>query len=59
MVRVGGGYLGIDDFIGKFTQSEVDKIQRNDVLERFASKVAVQHIAVKNSKGAKEAVPIK
>ena len=38
MVRVGGGYIGIDEFIEQYTQQEIDKIERHDVLERFNHK---------------------
>ena len=40
-VRVGGGYMGIDEFIEKYTESEVDKIQRRDVIDRFSKKKAI------------------
>ena len=35
LVRVGGGYMHIDEFIKQYTPSEVDKIERKDVLNRF------------------------
>ena len=35
MVRVGGGYICIDDFIVQYTQQEADKIDRSNALERF------------------------
>lgn len=35
LVRVGGGYMHIDEFIQNYTTSEVEKIERRDVLERF------------------------
>ena len=41
LVRVGGGFIGIEDFVGQFTESETEKIERRDVLTRFQSKVAV------------------
>ena len=41
MVRVGGGFMGIEQFIKKYTPSEIDKIDRKDVLARFATKMAV------------------
>ena len=34
-VRVGGGYLHVDEFIDQFNQSEVDHIKRRDVIQRF------------------------
>ena len=39
LVRVGGGFLHIDDFLEQYTQLEVDKIQRKDVLARFENKI--------------------
>lgn len=32
LVRIGGGFMHIEDFIDKYTPSEVDKIERKDVL---------------------------
>ena len=40
-VRVGGGYMHIDEFIMQYTHSEVEKIERRDVLARFQNKIAV------------------
>lgn len=34
-VRVGGGFMKIDDFIDQFTDSEVSKIERRDAMNRF------------------------
>ena len=31
-VRVGGGFMHIDDFIDQYTPQEVDKIDRRDVI---------------------------
>ena len=45
-VRVGGGFMGIDQFITQYTNGEVDKIDRRNVLERFQKKIAVQNISV-------------
>ena len=38
-VRVGGGYLHIDDFIEQYTEQEVEKIERRDVVSRFDNKL--------------------
>lgn len=45
-VRVGGGYMSIDEFIDQYTPSEVEKQLNRDPLTKFASKVSVQ-MAVK------------
>lgn len=34
-VRVGGGFLSIDEFLDQYTPSELEKIQRNDPLAKF------------------------
>jgi len=35
LVRVGGGFMGIEEFIHQYTNEESDKITRRDVLTRF------------------------
>jgi hypothetical protein len=35
LVRIGGGYMSIDEFINQYTNYEVEKIQRKDVVQRF------------------------
>jgi len=41
-VRVGGGYLSIDEFIDQYTPTEVEKQLSRDPLMKFSGKVAVQ-----------------
>jgi len=45
LVRVGGGFMHIEEFITKYTLSEVEKIERKDVLAKFGNKMAIQYIA--------------
>lgn len=40
-VRVGGGFMSIDEFIDQYTPVEVEKQERKDPLKKFAEKVAV------------------
>ena len=40
-VRVGGGYLSIDEFLDQFTPGELEKIERKDPLKRFSEKVCI------------------
>jgi hypothetical protein len=40
-VRVGGGFLSIDEFIDQYTPEELSKLERNNPLKRFSEKVAV------------------
>ena len=42
MIKVGGGYLTIDEFMDQYTPAELDALNRKDPLRRFAEKVAVQ-----------------
>jgi hypothetical protein len=41
-IRVGGGYLSIDEFLDQYTPIELDRLERRDPLKRFNEKVAVQ-----------------
>ena len=40
-IRVGGGYLSIDEFLDQYTPVELEKLERKDPLKRFSEKVAV------------------
>ena len=55
-IRVGGGYLSIDEFLDQYTPVELEKLQRNDPLKRFSEKVAIQKTIV--SHGARELSPV-
>jgi hypothetical protein len=41
LCRVGGGFMHIDEFILQYTNTEQEKIERRDVLERFQNKSVV------------------
>ena len=55
-IRVGGGYLSIDEFLDQYTPIELEKLQRNDPLKRFSEKVAIQKTIV--NMGVRESSPI-
>ena len=40
-IKVGGGYLSIDEFIDQYTPAELEKLERRDPLKRFTDRVAV------------------
>jgi CYTH domain-containing protein len=40
-IRVGGGYLSIDEFLDQYTPLELEKLERKDPLKRFSEKLAV------------------
>lgn len=58
-VRVGGGFMAIDEFIYQFTQLEVDKIERKDVSYKFKSKIMAQRIAANADGGGRETSPVR
>ena len=41
LIRVGGGYQSIDEFLDQFTPVELEKLERRDPLKRFSEKVAL------------------
>ena len=41
LVRVGGGYLSIDEFLDQYTPAELEKLERKDPLKKFSEKLAV------------------
>lgn len=49
LVRVGGGYLSIDEFLDIYTPMELDRVDRNDPLKKFSEKIAVQKTLSMNS----------
>ena len=40
--KVGGGFLGIDEFLDQYTPAELEKIDRRDPLKKFSEKVVLQ-----------------
>jgi len=40
-IRVGGGFLSIDEFLDQYTPAELEKLERKDPLKKFSEKVAV------------------
>ena len=42
MIKVGGGYLSIDEFLQQYTPAELAAFERQDPLLRFSAKVAMQ-----------------
>jgi hypothetical protein len=41
LIRVGGGYLSVDEFLDQYTPVELEKLERRDPLKLFSEKVAV------------------
>ena len=55
-IRVGGGFLSIDEFLDQYTPAELDKLERKDPMKRFSEKVAVQKTIV--GKEVRESSPV-
>ena len=56
-IRVGGGYLSIDEFLDQYTPLELEKIERKDPLKRFSEKIVVQKTLI--GKEVREQSPIR
>jgi hypothetical protein len=56
-IRVGGGYLSIDEFLDQYTPAELEKLERKDPLKKFSEKIAVQKTLV--GKELRESSPIR
>ena len=56
-IRVGGGYLSIDEFLDQYTPNELDKLERKDPLKKFSEKVAIQKTIV--GKEVRESSPVR
>ena len=41
IVRVGGGFYSIDEFLDQYTPDELAKLERRDPLKRFSEKVVL------------------
>lgn len=60
IVRIGGGFLPVGQFIEEYTQKEVDKLQRKEhVYIRFHNKIHTQKIAANQAQESLEHRPIK
>ena len=57
-IRVGGGYLSIDEFLDQYTPAELEKLERNDPLKRFNEKMAVQKV-VQTAMPVRENSPVR
>jgi len=56
-IKVGGGYLSIDEFLDQYTPAELEKLERRDPLKRFTERVAVQKVI--SSHEGKESSPVR
>jgi chromosome segregation ATPase len=56
-IRVGGGYLSIDEFLDQYTPAELEKLERKDPLKKFSEKIAIQKTIV--GKEIRESSPVR
>ncbi|CDW87552.1 gas2 domain containing protein [Stylonychia lemnae] len=56
-IRVGGGYLSLDEFLDIYTPQELERLERKDPLKKFSEKVAIQKTLVGNE--IRESSPIR
>ena len=56
-IRVGGGFLSIDEFLDQYTPTELDKLERKDPLKKFSEKIAVQKTII--GKEVRETSPVR
>lgn len=55
-IRVGGGYLSIDEFLDQYTPAELEKLERNNPMRKFTEKIAVQKTLL--GKDVRESSPV-
>ena len=48
-IRVGGGYLSIEEFIDQYTPIEIEKLSRADSLKKMNEKVLISKALQSNS----------
>lgn len=57
-IKVGGGFLSIDEFLDQYTPAELEKLERRDPLKRFTERVAVQKV-IASQNVARESSPVR
>lgn len=57
-VRVGGGFMHIDDFIDQYQDLEIERIERRDVFNKFRQKTALQKIIAEKCANGVEITPV-
>ena len=41
-IKVGGGFLSLDEFLDQYTPVELDKLERKDPVKRMTERIALQ-----------------
>ena len=50
MIRVGGGYISIDEFLDQYTPTELEKQERKDPLKKYSEKLVLKNTVVNKSR---------
>ena len=58
-IRVGGGYLSIDEFIDQYTPVELEKLERRDPIKRFNEKLLVSRTLADRSSSPSSPSPVR
>jgi len=58
-IRVGGGYLSIDEFIDQYTPVELEKLERRDPIKRFNEKIVVSKALAERSSSPSSPSPVR
>ena len=56
IIRVGGGYMSIDEFLDQYTPVELIKLDNRTPLKKFSDKMAVQYSII--NRVAREVSPV-
>ena len=48
MIRVGGGYISIDEFLDQYTPTELEKQERKDPLKKYSEKLVLKNTVNKS-----------
>jgi len=56
LIRTGGGYIDIKDFIEKFSQAELDRIELHDCIESYLNMIKMQNLANNGEKTKKQSI---
>ena len=58
-VKVGGGFIRVDEFINQYTLSEAEKFTRSKPIDRMQKKIKLQSIVSNLATEANESSPIR
>ena len=57
-VRVGGGYMKVEEFMAQYSEIESSRFSKNDTIIRMRNKIQLQSIASKLASEKRELSPI-